>query len=1160
MSGQRESLKANASFALDIPVDGKMARSSSTMGDEEPLDQSNKGQVRHHQVRNSALIEAAKRAADFEEKSIKLASSFGEKFKQAGWDEKNQLSLTDRHDRSIHFHMDVYGVDKEAVAPTQIKLEDLDNMFKSGLSEQDLISEAKKQDANGESYNSKTVLPAVMKALAEKKERIAEKERADDDNLVKFHLAEPQAGGHARGNSAHPGTELTSISTSNASATSTNGVSLEKKEQGTGGESAAEAAAAAAVKADKNPNENEELTEIPEDLLGFSVRDGLSDAALEDKRLKYGFNEIVEKKRNPFLKFLGYFTGSIAYLIEAAMILSAVLGDWTDFGIILALLIVNALIGFIEEAKAESAVDALRSTLALQCKTVRNKVFQDVPSRELVPGDIISLRLGDIIPADCKLLGVNANFEKTHNGELLIDQSALTGESLAVSKRFNDLAYSGTIVKQGQMLALVVATGEKTFLGRAAHLISITNESGHFQKVIEKIGNFLVLITLTMVIIILVVGVTAQHNSFLDQLDYALVVTIASIPVGLPTVLSVTMAVGAKQLAAKRVIVKRLTAVEEMAGVDILCSDKTGTLTLNQLTLDRPHLSGSFTEADLLFYSFLSSESATNDAIESCIRKTAIEKVPLLQEASKDNPEGGDKMLQQIGYRVLQFQPFDPTSKMTRATVLDVKNQKVFCVAKGAPQVILKMSDKETHDSIMAAEVSIVNFARGGLRALGVSRSGDITFAEHEAGGQRLSWHLIGLLSLLDPPRPDSQQTIESCKSYGISVKMVTGDSILIAKEVARRLGMQRTILSPDKLTDTTKTEAEITHHVERADGFAQVVPEDKFRVVELLQKRNHLVAMTGDGVNDAPALKKANVGIAVHGCTDAARSAADIVLLEPGLSAIVDGIMSSRQIFQRMRSYAVYRITSTVHFLIFLFCTIMAWEWNLPATLVVLIALLNDGATLVISVDNALISHKPDKWRIGQLLTLSIVLGLLLTGSSFAHFLISKYYFNHSTEFTQTVLYLQMSSCPHFVIFSTRLAEPFYKNPPSFIFFIAVFGTQIFAMFISIYGVLAPEAIGWPWGIAIMAISLGYFALMDQVKVLVYKYWSFELTATLWPSKERRDKLKLRKEEALRMERVEITVQKVRRIIKFIECATKFKHYKPLPEAKLVLPKGKHH
>ncbi|CAG8522953.1 9498_t:CDS:2 [Acaulospora colombiana] len=612
--------------------------------------------------------------------------------------------------------------------------------------------------------------------------------------------------------------------------------------------------------------------EIPPSLEAFLKTDpraGLTTEEAKSRLERFGRNEIADVKTNPIIKFISYFRGPIAYLIEIACIVAAVVRDWVDFGIIFALLIINACIGFFEESRAESALDALRQSLALKSRVVRDGKLVEIDSAELVPGDVIVLRIGDIVPADSKLLGITATGNKSDDG-LLIDQSSLT---------------------------------------------------------------------VILVLIIFVYELIRQRGSnVLSTLQLVLVLTVAAIPVGLPTVLSVTMAVGAKQLAAKKVIIKRLTAVEELASVNLLCSDKTGTLTLNDLTFDEPWLYNGHTSSELLLYSYLCSESDTNDAIETAVRKAAKSELAIIKNSGSDR--------EVPGYRVTSFTPFNPSTKYTKATVTNLQTKENFQIIKGAPQVIIKLTGGNEE-----ATNAVNDLASRGLRALGVAISSPLE--SNDTNNQYPQWNLIGLISLLDPPRPDSRETLSRCREFGVTVKMITGDQVVIAKEVARRLGMNRVILDANYLADPNRSEEEVTEACERADGFGQVIPEHKYRVVELLQKKGHLVGMTGDGVNDAPALKRANVGIAVEGCTDAARSAADIVLLASGLSTIVDGIMTSRAIFQRMRSYALYRITSTIQFLLFFFFIILIEGWTLPAVLVILIALLNDAATLVISIDN---------------------------------------------------------------------------------------------------------------------------------------------------------------------------------------------------------------
>ena len=814
-------------------------------------------------------------------------------------------------------------------------------------------------------------------------------------------------------------------------------------------------------------------------------------------------------------------------------------------GILSFVLVTNAIIGFMEEAKAENALDALKNTLASKTHGIREGALVDLDTAMLVPGDIIALRLGDVVPADCRLLGIGVQGNPTEE-MLHIDQSALTGESLAVKKGKGAIAYSSSIVKQGQMLCVVTKTGPNTYIGRAATLMQGGVEEGHFQKIVNHIGNFLIILTVTLSLILLVVksltpNAEGVRPPFMVVLKQVLILTIAAIPVGLPTVLSVTMAVGAKELAKKQVIVKRLPAIEELASVTILCSDKTGTLTLNELTFDEPYLSqkgstntnlqgdgsGKYTQKDILLFANFATEPSAMDAIEFAVRTAAENGVPEIKEAK----ERKETIIS--GFKILDFMAFNPDDKYSSATVLDVAQNKKFKVVKGAPHVIIDLCGG--HDE---AHHAVLDLASRGLRALGVAKTIDEDLKQFE---------MIGMISLLDPPRPDSAETIRRCMEYGVSVKMITGDQLIIAKEVAARLGMPQTILNANKLADSKASDANITMRVVKADGFAQVIPEHKYKVVDVLQKKGYMVAMTGDGVNDAPALKKADVGIAVHGCTDAARSAADIVLMAPGLSTIVDGITTSRGIFQRMRSYSVYRITSTIHFLIFFFITLLVWDFALPDRLIIMIAVLNDAATLVISVDNTKISRYPDKWRLGQLLTLSTVLGLCLVLMSFIVYFVGLDQLNKgniTADQLGTIMYLQVSSCPHFVIFTTRVPQWFWENIPSPIFLIAVGGTQVIAMFMSIYGLEAFEAtaIGWGWGVGVIASSLFFFLILDFIKTMIIRHWSFELTAKLWPSRVQLAKLaakKTRKEQQIRYKR---NLRKVRNVVKFIFAAKKWK------------------
>ncbi|KAJ1509210.1 hypothetical protein HMI54_002547 [Coelomomyces lativittatus] len=791
----------------------------------------------------------------------------------------------------------------------------------------------------------------------------------------------------------------------------------------------------------------------------------------------------------------------------------------TEFGILLGLLFLNAFIGYFEESKAENALEALKNNLATIAKVIRNSTLSEIPIRELVPGDVLVLRIGDIVPSDCRLLGIGTSGE-VMEGDLMVDQAALTGESLPVNRNKGQVVYSTSIIKQGQMLAVVVKTGLNTFIGRAAHLISNTHEQGQFQKVIGTIGNYLIFISVFFVLLILVIRVGAQNKGWLITLREVTVLLIAAIPVGLPTVLSTTMALGAKQLAAKKTIVKRLPAIEEFASVRILCSDKTGTLTLNELTLDEPYLVPGKTEPELVMNAFFASEPGANDAIESAVRQAAMKLVPELANAASNQGLPG--------YTIVKFIPFNPVTKYTEAHVFHQATNTTFRCMKGAPHVILEVCGGHPE-----AEEKVLEFASKGLRALGVAR-----------GQGNEPMQLVGLISLLDPPRPDSAQTIQHCEAMGVNVKMITGDQVIIGKEVAKRLQMGRCILNAKALVDSKVSEEELIRRCEKSDGFGQVIPEHKYRVVELLQKKGYIVAMTGDGVNDAPALKKANVGIAVHPCTDAARSASDIVLMSAGLSTIVDGIKCSRAIFQRMRSYAVYRITSTLHFLIFFFLAIVIYDFELPHLLILFITVLNDLATMVIAVDNAMISPKPDKWRLGQLLTLCTILALFITLFSFGHFWVTTYYADFNADQVRTAMYLQISSCPHFVIFSTRVGTYFWKSPPSLLFFSAIMGTQLFAMIMSIVGwpAMGAEAIGVAWGFGIMGVSLLSTFFLDLVKVMVFRNWSFQLTAKLVPTPQRTKKLRMLQTQAIVLTRTRRRWKLIQKQMSFYAALVQFK------------------
>ena len=776
--------------------------------------------------------------------------------------------------------------------------------------------------------------------------------------------------------------------------------------------------------------------------------DGLDQAEAQRRLEQYGYNEIVEKETNPFLKFLSCFWGPIPWMIEVAMVLSAVVKHWPDFFIILILLLANATVGFWEEYQAGSAIAALKATLAIRARVRRDGRWITSEARELVPGDVIHVRLGDIVPADALLLD---------GDPVEVDQSALTGESLPVERKTGDTIYSGSILRQGEIDALVYGTGAKTYFGKTAQLVQEAHTVSHFQRAVLQIGNYLILLAVALVILILAAALF-RGDSMITTLQFALVLTVAAIPVAMPTVLSVTMAVGARLLAAKQAIVSKLVAIEELAGMDVLCSDKTGTLTQNKLTLGDPFSVEGVNSDDVILNAALASRAESQDSIDLAVI-------------------GGLKSDQVMkGYQTVHFQPFDPVHKRTEATI-DTSDGRTFKVTKGAPQVILEISSNT--DQVKAVvEKAIDEFAKRGFRSLGVARK--------ESKGE---WKFLGILPLYDPPRSDSKATIETAKEMGVSVKMITGDQLAIGRETAKQLGLGANILDAGGFDDTRHHEtAQLEDSIEKADGFAQVFPEHKFQIVDVLQRHGHIVGMTGDGVNDAPALKKADCGIAVSAATDAARAAAAIVLLTPGLSVIIDAIKESRKIFQRMNSYATYRIAETIRVLLFMTLSILVFNfYPVTAVMIVLLALLNDGAILSIAYDRVIYSERPEQWNMRMVLGIATVLGIAGVVESFGLFYLGERVFHMSREMIQTLMYLKLSVAGHLTIFVTRTRGPFWSIRPARLLLGAVVGTQMIATLISVYG-LFMTPIGWGWALLVWAYALAGFLVEDRIKLAVYQ------------------------------------------------------------------------
>ena len=779
--------------------------------------------------------------------------------------------------------------------------------------------------------------------------------------------------------------------------------------------------------------------------------EGLSHTEAHQRLSRYGPNEITEDKPNPILKFLSYFWGPIPWMIEIAVILSGVVRHWPDFFIILVLLVANGLVGFLEERQAGNAIDALKAQLAITARVRRDGNWVTPPARELVPGDVIRLRLGDIVPADARLLD---------GDPVEVDQSALTGESLPATRAPGDAVFSGSIIRQGEIGALVYGTGSNTYFGRTAQLVAGAHTVSHFQRAVLRIGNYL--IVLAVVLVSVIVGVSLlRGDPVLTTLQFALVLTVAAIPVAMPTVLSVTMAVGARLLATKQVIVSRLVAIEELAGVDVLCADKTGTLTQNTLTLGTPFSIDGVAAEQVIMAGALASRADNDDPIDQAVL------------AGLPDPTATH------GYRIEHFQPFDPVHKRTEATITTTDGT-TFRVTKGAPQVILALS-ANTADIQARVDQAVNGFAARGFRALGVARADGPP--DHDG-----AWRFLGVLPLSDPPREDAKATIATARDMGVTIKMVTGDALAIAQETAKKLDMGAEILDAAGLGDATHEETpETAQSIEDADGFAQVFPEHKFHIVDVLQKRGHIVGMTGDGVNDAPALKKADCGIAVSGATDAARAAASIVLVAPGLSVIIDAIKEGRRIFQRMNSYAMYRIAETLRVLLFMTLAILIFNfYPLTAVMIVMLALLNDGAILSISYDHVRYRNRPEAWDMRQVLAIATVLGVIGPIAAFGLFYLGDRVFHLGHPQLQTLMYLLLSVAGHLTIFLTRTRGPFWSIRPARILVLAVVGTQALATLIAVYG-LFMTPLGWGWAGFVWGYAIIWAVIGDRAKLLTY-------------------------------------------------------------------------
>ncbi|XP_039125151.1 ATPase 10, plasma membrane-type [Dioscorea cayenensis subsp. rotundata] len=811
-------------------------------------------------------------------------------------------------------------------------------------------------------------------------------------------------------------------------------------------------------------------------------QDGLSSADAEARLSLFGPNKLEEKPENKVLKFLGFMWNPLSWVMEAAALMAIVLAngggegpDWQDFVGIVCLLILNSTISFIEENNAGNAAAALMAHLAPKAKVLRDGQWQEQDASILAPGDIISIKLGDIIPADARLLD---------GDPLKIDQSALTGESLPVTKKTGDQVFSGSTCKHGEIQAVVIATGVHTFFGKAAHLVDSTEVVGHFQKVLTSIGNFCICSIAIGMILEIIVMFPIQHRSYRDGINNLLVLLIGGIPIAMPTVLSVTLAIGSHRLSQQGAITKRMTAIEEMAGMDVLCSDKTGTLTLNRLTVDKNLIEVFNKDMDrdmVVLLAARASRMENQDAIDTAI----VNMLSDPREARANITE-------------VHFLPFNPVDKRTAITYFD-SDGNWYRASKGAPEQILNMCH-EKHEIAARVHEIIERFAERGLRSLGVAYQSVPERSKESVGGP---WIFCGLLPLFDPPRHDSAETIRKALNLGVCVKMITGDQLSIAKETGRRLGMGTNMYPSSSLLGHNKDEHEalpVDELIEKADGFAGVFPEHKYEIVKILQEKKHICGMTGDGVNDAPALKKADIGIAVSDATDATRSAADIVLTEPGLGVIISAVLTSRAIFQRMKNYTIYAVSITIRIVLGFVLLALIWEYDFPPFMVLIIAILNDGTIMTISKDRVKPSPRPDSWKLKEIFATGIVIGTYLalvtvlfywsirkTNFYETHFHVRS--LNNNEEEISSAIYLQVSIISQALIFVTRSQSWSFMERPGTLLMCAFVVAQMVATLIAVYAHISfasIRGIGWGWAGVIWIYSLIFYIPLDVIKFAV--------------------------------------------------------------------------
>lgn len=774
---------------------------------------------------------------------------------------------------------------------------------------------------------------------------------------------------------------------------------------------------------------------------------GLNQGEVESNHKKYGYNEVAENKSNILIKFLSRFWGLSPWMLESIIILSWFLHRYSDVYIVLGMLLFNAIIGFVQENNAANAVEALRKKLQINVKLLRDGIWKILPARELVPGDIIRIRIGDFVPADIKI----------SSGEISVDQSALTGESLEIEKKIEETIYSGSIVTKGEATGVVSLTGGNTKFGKTIELVKIAKPKSHIDEIISKVVKLLLSIVGILLLLALVFAFL-RGNNIVEILPLLLVLLLGAIPVALTAMFTVCMALGSNELVKSGVLVTRLNAPDDAASMDILYVDKTGTLTMNKLSVAKLQPGNGYDENDVLLTGALASHEANHDSIDMAFINAAKQKNIL-----------NDTFVQK------SFIPFDPENRKTEAII--TKDNQQFNVMKGSFDAIAQVCglDEKTKSDW---NIKVIEFGKNGFRTLAVAKANINNKPQ-----------FVGLVALHDPPREDSKQLINEIRGLGISVKMLTGDALPIALEIAKTVGIGDTIIRASALKDSDKN---IINLLEKNSGVAEVYPKDKYDIVKAFQAKGYIVGMTGDGVNDAPALKQAEIGIAVSTATDVAKGAASIVLTKEGLVNILSPIKVGRMMFERINTWVLNKIARTILKTCFVIIAFLIFgKFIMTATALLIMIFMTDFVKISLSTDNVTWSQTPSKWNIDGLAKIGIVIGLLMTFEALGLLYFGLNYFNLKTDSgaLNTFCFEILLFFAIFSIFVVREKKHFWHSSPSKTLLLLLIADLILGIIFSTFGLLGFKAIPFTQ----TSVVFGYTAVFSFVINDLVKFFLFE-------------------------------------------------------------------